>query len=122
MRLRIGRLRRFVPVALLALAGWTGMQLLERVGSERLGREVSAAARPGDIVMLSSETCPYCKQARAWFDAHQVPFGECFIERDAACAAAYRALQSPGTPTLVVRGQRQVGFSPERVALALRQG
>jgi glutaredoxin len=115
-------LRRLAPLALLVAAGWTGVQLLESFSSERIGRELAANAKPGDIMMLSSETCLYCQRARAWFTEHRVVFGECFIERDPACRAAFDALQSPGTPTLVVRGQRQVGFSAERVAQALRQG
>ncbi|HJV60546.1 MAG TPA: glutaredoxin family protein [Albitalea sp.] len=115
-------LRRIAPLALLVLAGWIGVQLLGSFGSERIGRELAANAKPGDIMMLSSDTCEYCKQARAWLKAHQVQFGECSIERDAACKATYDALQAPGTPTLVVRGERQVGFSAERVAQALRRG
>lgn len=115
-------LLRFAPLALLVAAGWAGVQLLQDWGSERIGREMAANAKAGDILMLSSVDCPYCKEARAWFKAHGVAFGECFIERDAACAAAYQALQAPGTPTLLVRGKRQVGFSAERVAQALRQG
>ena len=115
-------IRRFAPLVLLVAAGWAGMQLLQAWSSERIGREMAANAKTGDIMMLSSETCPYCNEARAWFRGHQVVFGECFIERDPACAAAYEALQAPGTPTLVVRGQGQVGFSAERVAQALRKG
>jgi len=115
-------LRRVAPLALFVAAGWLGVELLQSFGSERIGREMAANAKPGDIMMLASDTCIYCKQARAWFKEHQVAFGECSIERDPACRAAYDALQSPGTPMLVVRGQRQVGFSPERVAQALRQG
>jgi glutaredoxin len=114
--------RRLAPLAVLIAAAVAGIELIESFGSERIGREMATGAKPGDIMMLSSETCEYCKQARAWFKAHQVSFGECFIERDPACRAAYDALQSPGTPMLVVRGQRQVGFSPERVAQALRHG
>lgn len=87
--------------------------------SDRLGSEVAALAKPGDIEMISSDTCVYCAKARAWFGAHGVPFSECSIERDEACAARFRALMSPGTPVLLVRGQRQVGFSAERVAQAL---
>jgi glutaredoxin len=115
-------IRRLVPLALLLAAVLAGMQLISSFGSQRIGREVAAAAKPGDITMLASETCLYCAHARAWFNEHHVVFSECFIERDAACRAAYDALQSPGTPMLVVRGQRQVGFSPERVAQALREG
>ena len=95
-------LRRFAPPLLLAGAAWAGVQLLNTGSEDRLGRELAAAARPGDIVMLSSQTCPYCTQARLWLTRHRVSFSECFIERDAACAARYEALQSPGTPTLIL--------------------
>jgi glutaredoxin len=115
-------LRRFGPLLLVVAVAWAGMLLLRSWSSESLGKDIAAAAKPGDILMVSSQTCPYCEQARAWFNKHEVTFGECFIETDAACAETYRALQAPGTPTLVVRGQRQVGFSAERVAKALKAG
>ncbi len=117
--MRVSSLRRFAPPLLLAGAAWAGVQLLNTSSEDRLGRELAASARPGDIVMLSSETCPYCTQARLWLTHHRVTFSECFIERDAACAARYEALQSPGTPTLVVRGKRQIGFDARRVAREL---
>ena len=113
---------RWIRVLLIAAAAYVLLVAIQSRTDKQAGAALAALAKPGDIVMLSSETCEYCKQARAWFKEHQVAFGECFIERDAACKAAYDALQSPGTPMLVVRGQRQVGFSPERVAQTLRQG
>lgn len=116
------KLHRIVPLALFALAVWIGMQLLQRFSSERIGREMAGSAKAGDILMISSVTCPYCLEARSYFKEHQIAFTECFIERDAACTATYAALQAPGTPTLVVRGERQVGFSPQKVAQRLRQG
>ncbi|MDP3084421.1 MAG: glutaredoxin family protein [Rubrivivax sp.] len=88
---------------------------------QRLGAQLAALAAPGDIRMLSSETCVFCAVARRWFSEHGVRFSECFIERDADCAAAYQALLSPGTPLLLVRGQQQLGFSPERVLGALKR-
>ncbi|WP_280151131.1 glutaredoxin family protein [Piscinibacter sp. XHJ-5] len=115
-------LRRFVPLLLLVAALWGGVQLLGGVQDERRWREVAQAAAPGDIVMLSSQTCAYCDQARTWLSERGVPFRECVIERDAGCAAAYRAALSPGTPTLIVRGQRIVGFDIDRVAQALKRG
>ena len=115
-------LRRIAPLALVIAAVWTGTQLLHSFGSERIGREMASTAKSGDILMMSSLTCEYCLQARTYFNEHKIAFTECFIERDEACAAAYKALQSPGTPMLVVRGQRQVGFSAERVVQRLREG
>ena len=116
------RWKRALPLVLLVLATGIGMELLRQYESRRVAQELSANAKPGDIMMISSETCVYCKEARAWFTQNKVAFGECFIERDTSCAAAYSALNAPGTPTLVVRGKRLVGFNAEQVAQALRRG
>ncbi len=87
---------------------------------QRLGAQVAALAAAGDIRMLSSEACGVCLTARAWFKQHQVAFQECLIERDAACRAEFEARQAPGTPVLLVRGQAQLGFSPQRVLASLQ--
>jgi len=105
--------RSLWALAALVLAVSVASPLARQWQDQRTGSALAALARPGDIVMLSSVTCTYCAQARAWFTAR-------FIELDAACAQRYRALMAPGTPTLLVRGQRQVGFSAERVLLGLQ--
>jgi glutaredoxin len=87
-----------------------------------LGEQVALLAQPGDIRMLASETCSICMAARSWFTMHKVPFSECTIERDAACRADFEASGSPGTPVLVVRGRRLVGFSPDRLHETLQGG
>jgi glutaredoxin len=107
--------RRVAPLLLLTAALWAGVQLLQVLRQEQRWREVAQAAVPGDIVMLSSQTCPYCEQARLQLGERRVPFRECFLERDADCAA-------PGTPTFSVRGRRIVGFDLERLAQALSRG
>ncbi len=86
-----------------------------------IGRHVAALAGPGDIRMLSSDTCGLCVVARNWLQQNAVAFSECSIERDAACRAAFVASRSPGTPVLLVRQQTQVGFNPERLQAALQQ-
>ena len=107
-----------VVTALVLGVGWA-TQALQGWSSAQLGQSVAATARPGDIRMLSSETCEYCMRARAWFGRHRVPFSECTIERDAACAAEFSATLAPGTPVLLVRGAKLVGFDPRAVAEAL---
>ena len=41
------------------------------------------------------------------------------IEHDPLCAATYNALMARGTPVMLVRGRRLVGFSAQAVADAL---
>ena len=102
-------------VGISGLASWWAGR-----SEQALGARVAALAAAGDIRMLSSETCAICAVARRWFAEHRVAYSECLIERDTACRAAFDALGAPGTPVLVVRGQPQLGFSPERLHAALQ--
>lgn len=96
------------------------MQWFERASSARSGDTAARLARPGDIRMIASVDCVYCAAATRWFDTNHVPFISCEIERDAACAEAYAALRAPGTPTILVRGRRLVGFDAAAILEALR--
>jgi glutaredoxin len=109
-------LRALIVIGVAGLVGWPAFQAW-RAG--QVGEEIARLARPHDIQMVSSETCVYCASARHWFKTHDVPFDECFVERDGACMARYQAQGGPGTPLLFVRGQPQLGFSPQRVHEAL---
>jgi glutaredoxin len=113
------RLRSVLVLVALVFGVGAAMQGIEAWTRSRLGAQVAANAKPGDIFMIASVTCTYCEAARAWFNANQVPFTECFIERDERCAAQYNALMAPGTPVMVIRGRRQLGFSAQAVADAL---
>lgn len=104
-----------ILIALVAAASWVWRSQVEQADGERL----SALARPGDIRMLSSETCGWCTAARRWMTQEGIPFDECFIEREARCRADYEALGAMGTPTLVVRGRRIVGFDRAGILQAL---
>jgi glutaredoxin len=96
-----------------------GQQLLGHWQDRRLGEPLRQLAAEGDIRLISSATCVYCTRAREWLDAQQVRYSECFIESDAQCQADYQRQGALGTPTLLVRGQPQLGFDPQRVARAL---
>jgi glutaredoxin len=111
--------RSLLALTLALFVVWAGGNAFRSWSENRTGDSVAALAKPGDILMLSSVTCVYCKLAREWFTAHKVAFDECFIENDAACEQRYRANLAPGTPVLLVKGQRQVGFSPSDVQKAL---
>lgn len=111
--------RSLLGLITVVIVGAAAMQAATWWSRERLGAQVAANARPGDIHMIASVTCVYCAAARAWFAENHVPFTECEIERDAACAQAYNALMAPGTPVLLVRGKRLLGFSAQAVADAL---
>ena len=113
------RVRALLTVSAIVIGvGWA-TQALQGWHSDRIGGQVAAVAKPGDIRMLSSNICEYCTKARNWFTANAVPFSECFIESDSTCAAQFADAAAPGTPVLLVRGQKLVGFDARAVADAL---
>jgi hypothetical protein len=112
-------LRSRLGLAVLVLVFGVAMHGLTWWGQARLGAQVAADARPGDIHLLASVSCVDCAEARAWFTENRVPFTECLIERDAQCAAIPDAPMAPGASVLLVRGKRLAGFSAQAVADAL---
>ena len=113
------QLRQLLPLVVIVTVVMGGVQALQAWQSRGQGEALRAAARPGDILMLSSTTCFYCTQARDWMTEQRVPFTECFVEQDAACAATFQRLGGRGTPTLLVRGQVIVGFDRGRLLTVL---
>ncbi len=105
-----------VVIALTAAASWAWRS---HVKSED-GEFLAARVQPGDIRMISSETCGWCTAARRWMQDEGIAFSECFVERDSQCLADFQALGGAGTPTLVVRGQRVVGFDRARIIEILK--
>ncbi|MBV8034477.1 glutaredoxin family protein [Roseateles sp.] len=101
----------FVVIALAAAASWAWRGHVAAEDGERLARQ----AQPGDIRMISSETCGWCTAARRWMTQEGIAFDECFVERDAQCLADYQAQGGMGTPTLVVRGHTVLGFDRTRI-------
>jgi glutaredoxin len=113
--------RALLGLALLVLAAvgasswWSGRQ------QQRLGQQVASLVQPGDIHMLSSDSCAICLVARRWMTEHRVPFTECSIERDPVCRATFEATQAAGTPVMLVRGQPHLGFQPGHLLQVLRR-
>lgn len=108
-----------VVLGLLAVLAWGGQRLYKRQQHLAAVSVIRAQARPGDIFMYSQTTCSDCVAAKRWLQAQNVPFESCEIDVDAACEQRLTAVSQRITPTLLVRGDLQVGFKPERVATAL---
>ena len=111
--------RSIALLVALVLVASAGMQWWGRASEQRQGERLAALAQAGDIRMVSSQTCVYCTAARRWMSEHRVRFTECFIERDAQCRAVYDATLARGTPTLIVRGQVQLGFDAGKILAVL---
>lgn len=91
---------------------WGGSQAMHWWRSEQAARTLQSQARPGDILMLTTSTCPYCAKARAWMSARSVPWQECDVEHEPRCALLYEARGAPGVPLMSVKGEWNLGFDP----------
>jgi glutaredoxin len=114
--MKLPPLSLIVVVAMAAGASWAWRSHVKAQDAELLAQRV----KPGDIRMISSETCGWCTAARRWMQDEGIAFDECFVERDAQCRADYEALGGQGTPTLVVRGQTVLGFDRAQIIEILR--
>ncbi len=114
--------RSWMVLAVMVLGTWGGSQAINWWRGERATEVLQTLAQPGDILMLTTTSCPYCAKARAWMSAHKVPWVECNVETDARCALLFQAQGSPGVPLMRVKGQWRLGFDPASVSEALQTG
>ena len=108
-----------LAVVMVGRLAWGLGRIVQTQVRDGQAEALRAVARPGDIRMISSVTCVFCMKARQYMTEHRIPFEECLIERDAACLNDYKRLGASGTPTMLVRGRRQLGFDPLRITDAL---
>lgn len=79
------------------------------------------------VVLYGTSWCGACKAARAWLDAHHVPFTSRDVEADPMAAvelatkAAARGLTVRGVPVIDVGGDLQLGFEPNALARATKK-
>lgn len=69
---------------------------------------IKAAGTP--VVMLSLSTCPYCKQAREYFAAHDIAYTDYVIDQSPDAMRMFNELKEKGTPVIITRHHIMRGF------------
>ncbi len=77
---------------------------------ESLGAE-EKLANPEQVVMYSTSWCGYCKKARNYFLAKNIPFVEYDIEKDRNAKRRYDQIGGAGVPVILYKGGRINGFN-----------
>lgn len=67
----------------------------------------------GQVTLYSTTWCGYCKKARQYFRANNIPYRELDVENDSAAKSEWEALGGRGVPVIIAGGQRMDGFSEE---------
>lgn len=110
------QLKRFVPVVLLFAIIVSAVLVLQK-GFKQSQMPLLDPNHPKvlaqdlpKVVLYSAEWCAYCKAARAYFNAKQVPFIERDIEKSSQAHRDYQNLGGQGVPLITINHRVLRGF------------
>ena len=75
------------------------------------------------VIIYSTPTCPYCKQAKAYFKERNVMYTEKDVSSDAAAQAEMTKKSGGfiGVPVIDINGTIIQGFDKPKIESALKQ-
>ncbi len=79
---------------------------------------LAEADADGQILLFSLSTCPYCKQAREWLLANDLPFKELVVDQSESAKLLFDQLGEPALPVLVTQDRLVRGFAESAYAEA----
>jgi glutaredoxin len=82
--------------------------------------ENALAPRP-DVVMLGTDWCPYCYEARRYFENNKVNYCEYDIEKSPVGEKLYNDLNAQSIPILLIGPYRISGFDENRFEQLMSQ-
>lgn len=68
-----------------------------------------------DVVIFSSNTCPYCVAAKEYLDEKGVSYTEKNIQTDKAARNELMKMGHMGVPVLLIDGEEVVGFDKPKI-------
>lgn len=85
----------------------------DRISSPAKSSDPNNATQNGypDVFLYTTSWCGYCKQAKAWLDAHHVPYTNYDIEKFALAREEYKRLGGKGVPLIRVGDNLMRGWS-----------
>ncbi len=76
-----------------------------------LGSEPEQPGQAKKIIMYSTESCGYCKKAKAYFEINNISFTERDINKSASAKRQWKKLNGTGVPFILVGKRKMRGFS-----------
>ncbi len=73
----------------------------------------------GEVIVFSSNTCPYCTLAKNYLDEKGVAYIEKNVQTDKDARAELMGMGHMGVPVLVIDGEEIVGFDKDRLETIL---
>ncbi len=62
------------------------------------------------LVMYTTDRCGYCRQARAYFHAHNIPYQERNIDSSRSARLQHKNMKATGVPVILLGKHRMNGF------------
>lgn len=72
-----------------------------------------------DVIVYSSNACPYCTLAKNYLEEKGVAFVEKNVQTDKDARAELMSMGHMGVPVLVIDGEQIVGFDKDRLETIL---
>ncbi|MDO5689582.1 MAG: glutaredoxin family protein [Tissierellia bacterium] len=73
-----------------------------------------------NVVVYSSNTCPYCTAAKDYLNEHNIAFTEKNVSTDAQARKELMEKGHMGVPVVIIDGEEIVGFDQKRIADLLK--
>jgi len=99
-----------------------------RAGPARGQPGAGQAKGQPNVILFSTQWCPACRKARAYFTQKRIPFREMDVQKDPRAAQLYMEvvkrfkLKAGLVPVIIVNGRVFGGFSPQHIEAALAAG
>lgn len=68
-----------------------------------------------DVIVFSSNTCPYCTLAKNYLEEKGVSYIEKNVQTDKDARAELMSMGHMGVPVLIIDGEEIVGFDKDRL-------
>lgn len=68
-----------------------------------------------DVVVFSSNTCPYCVKAKEYLDEKGVSYTEKNIQTDREARNELMKMGHMGVPVILINGEEVVGFDRAKI-------
>ena len=73
--------------------------------------DISNKRQNKSVIMYSTAWCGYCKKAREYFNANNIPFREFDIEKNKKANKKFKSYGGSGVPLILVGKSKMRGFS-----------
>jgi glutaredoxin-like YruB-family protein len=68
-----------------------------------------------NVVVFSSNTCPYCVAAKEYLEEKGVSYTEKNIQKDKAAKKELMSMGHMGVPVILIDGEEVVGFDKDKI-------